>query len=405
MRKIEKKLGRGLTDAEIKTEALEVARLINADFGGLHLSRRGRNPDFQRVLQSLLLAPDWTESNWRTLTGMVPGLNAKINKAIGDNPPPPGMDKTYRHFWTGIAFRSVITVAAAQFAVLALFGDDEDREEYYKQVIGGLTDREEFAKGRWATIDITPVLDKLGLAPAGGKRVDFNMVGHFKDVFKALSPVQLIKHKQSPMIKVVESMGSRTDWKGDRFKTIGELLNDPTGLVADPKTDPRDAPGWWGGASQIVAAGLYNVFGAVPIPLSEVMATATGETSLISGAGRFVGVDVRDVRHRDPAEQLYWKKSQEIKALDRSLDEAKLVRDNRMITAARQDIKRYVKFNQTKSRLGFVRSRLSPINKKIRALEAKLELSGLIDADTAKLKSLKRRKADIFKKFAAVMER
>jgi hypothetical protein len=207
------------------------------------------------------------------------------------------------------------------------------------------------------------------------------------------------------MIKVVESMGSRTDWKGDRFKTIGELLNDPTGLVADPKTDPRDAPGWWGGASQIVAAGLYNVFGAVPIPLSEVMAAAAGETSLISGAGRFVGVDVRDVRHRDPAEQLYWTKSQEIQRLDRSLNEAKLVRDNRMITAARQDIKRYEKFNQTKSRLGFVRSRLSPINKKIRALEAAMEQRDLTDSEMTKLRNLKRRKADIFKKFADVIER
>jgi hypothetical protein len=41
----EKKKGRRLTSAEIKTEAQKVARLINADFGGLHLKRMGRNPD------------------------------------------------------------------------------------------------------------------------------------------------------------------------------------------------------------------------------------------------------------------------------------------------------------------------------------------------------------------------
>ena len=157
--------------------------------------------------------------------------------------------------------------------------------------------------------------------------------------------------------------------------------------------------------SQLFAATLYNIGGAAPIPLSELASTVVGPTSAVPGVGRMVGVDIREVRHKDPAEVLYWKKSQEIKSLERSLDEAKLVRDNRMITEARRDIKRYDNFNQTKARLGFARKRLQPINKKIRALQRLQEERDLTDQERKKLLDLNRRKADIYKKFANVIGR
>jgi hypothetical protein len=407
MRQMEKKLGRGLTDAEIKTEAAKVARLINADFGGLHLGRMGRNPDFQKLLQYTLLAPDWTESNWRTVTGIIPGLNKKIGKMMNDNPPPPGMEKVYRKFWAGIAMRSAILTVAGQWAVLALFGDEDDREEYFKQIKGGFTSREEFAKGRWTGVDITPVIEAFGGEMPAGKRANLSLVGHFKDILKATAPITLAKHKTSPITRLAESMATRTDWKNDRFKTLGEMWRDknPFDLVADPNLDPKEAKGWLGAGSQLFAAGLYNVFGATPIPLHEVAKGAFGPESIVPAVGRAVGVDVREVRHKDPAEALYWEKSQEVKRLERALNEAKLTRDNRMITEARMDIKRYDNFNQTKSRLGFARARLSPINKKIRALEKLRQERSLTVEEIAKLRMLKRKQADIYQKFADVIGR
>ena len=56
-----------------------MANLINDDFGGLHLQRMGRNPTWQHILRLFLLAPDWTESNVRT---MVKAINALIFKNI-----------------------------------------------------------------------------------------------------------------------------------------------------------------------------------------------------------------------------------------------------------------------------------------------------------------------------------
>jgi hypothetical protein len=401
----EKKLGRGLTDAEVNKLAEKVALLINADFGGLHLERMGRNPDLQRLAQMTLLAPDWTESNWRTVTGMVPGVNKAIDKIINDNPAPAGMGEVYRSFWRGIAVKGFITVLAAQIAVLTMFGDEDDWDEYYRQ-LSEASNPDTFAKGRWASVDITPVARSLGLGPTNGKRIDLNVLGHFKDILKATTPVDLMKHKVSPIARLGESMLTRTDWKGDRFKTVEEWLSaDSWALTADPYKDPKELQGWLDGMQQLVLASVYNVRQSMPIPLSELAQAAMGESSWLTSIGRAGGIDVRDVRHKDPNEQLYWKKSQEVTRLDRSLDEAKLVKDNRMITEARQDIRSYDNFNRVKSRLGFARSRLSPINKKIRAIEAKIEAGLESSADVIKLGRLKQKKASIYERFADVIGR
>jgi hypothetical protein len=410
IRKMEKKLGRGLTDAEIKAEAQKISRLINADFGGLHLQRMGRNPDAQKVLQLLLLAPDWTESNWRTVTGMVPGLNKAISKVVGDNPAPKGMEAVYRKFWGGIAIRGVLTVLAAQYAVLALFGDDEDKKEYLKQMQQAVISREEFAKGRWATVDLTPVFKRIGAEPPQGKRVVFNILGHFKDILKAMTPVSLAKHKASPAVRTVESFATRTDWKGDRFKTVGELWEglsdlDPA-LTVEKGKGPRDPEGYFGAMSQLLAAGAYNFRQSLPIPLSEMLTGAGSESSMLASLGRSVGVDVRDVRFRDPNEQMYWDTTQEIKQLENKLSDAKKSKDRRLILDARRDIKDYDDYNRIKARLGFTKARLRPVNKKIRELEVKRDKGkGLTPSEIRRLRKLNERKAEIYGKFAQVLER
>ena len=162
---------------------------------------------------------------------------------------------------------------------------------------------------------------------------------------------------------------------------------------------------WLDGMQQLVLASAYNLRQSLPIPLSEIAQAAQSESTWLTSLGRAGGVDVRDVRHKDPNEKFYWNKSQEIKRLERNLEEAKQVRDNRMITEARMDIKRYENYNRTKSRLGFARARLSPINKKIRALETRVDRGIETSADVLKLQDLKRRKADIYKKFADVLKR
>jgi hypothetical protein len=407
--KMEKKLGRGLTDIEVNTEAEKIATLINADFGGLHLERMGRDPDLQRMAQMSLLAPDWTESNWKTVTGMIPGLNKLIEKGIGDNPPPAGMGRVYRHFWRGIAIKGTITVLAAQLAVLGLFGDDDDWDEYMNQ-LSDLKDPDKIGKGRWATVDVTPILRSLGLGPVDGKRTSLNLLGHFKDIIRVLGGVEELAtvagHKKSPLLSKLWTTVRRKDWKGDRFKTITEWMDSPSwALTADPYKDPKEAEGWAAAMQQLVLASVYNVRSAFPIPMANMLQGFMGESTMLSAVGRSGGVDIRDVRNPDPNRQFYWEKSQEVKKLERNLSEAKQVRDIRMITEARQAMRSYENFNRTKSRLGFARSRLSPLNRKIKALEAKQDRTTLSHIELLRLTDLKRRKADVYKKFADVLKR
>ncbi|MBI9087535.1 MAG: hypothetical protein JEZ11_28360, partial [Desulfobacterales bacterium] len=154
--------------------AERVARLINADFGGLHLKRMGRNPTLQNLSRIALLAPDWTESNFRTVTGMIPGLNKWINHAVGDIPGPEGMDRIYRNFWGRIALRVALATILAQ---LMLNGPD-DTEKFWKEQAGS----NRFGKFRWTEVDITKLYKALGIETKGRKT--FSIGGHFFDPLK-----------------------------------------------------------------------------------------------------------------------------------------------------------------------------------------------------------------------------
>jgi hypothetical protein len=404
VKKQEKKLDRHLNDAELKLTAQQVATLINADFGGLHLARMGRNPDLQRVAQLLLLAPDWTESNWRTVTGMVPGLNAKINKLIGDNPEVPGMDKVYRRFWGGIAVKGLLSVALAQAGILALFATDDERDEYWDFWKAQFKDAKSFAKGRWISIDFTPITRKLGIGDPEKRQV-FSLLGHFKDVLKIGDPWSLIKHKISPAVKLVESGVTLTDWKGSRFTTIQELIE--RGELSAEEGKFADKIEGINMVSQIPSWAAYNLRGALPIPIGEVFQAVQGESSALASGHRMIGLDLRDVTHVPEGQRKYEEINAEINELEKALRDAQLVRDRRMIVEARKDIKRYDGFNKKKSRIGLTRAQLRPINREIKKLELKAETTdkGLTTREEQKLVKLKAKRDKVYAKFLKVIER
>jgi hypothetical protein len=409
IKKREKKLGRALTSKELDLTAQQVATLINADFGGLNLERMGRDPDMQRVAQLILLAPDWTESNWRTVTGMVPGVNKWINNQLGDNPETPGMGKMYRRFWGGVAVKGMLTLALAQAAILAIFADDKERDEYMENFRGQFTNMETFAKGRWMSLDVTPITRKLGIGDRK-KRQSLNVMGHFRDITKVADPVNLIKHKVSPSVRLGESFFTMTDWKGARFTTAKELIE----AIEDGKLPPlavdnsfdRSVSGVAGRLSQLPSWAMYNFRGAMPIFLSEIGQAATGESSAMGAAGRALGVDIRDVTAKSPGQILFEKYRGEINSLDRSLKEAQETGNRRVVYDARADIRQYENYNRIKSRIGYTKAQLRSINRSIRILETKLEKLGMLKpAEEAKLQRLKQKRMAIYRKFEKVMKR
>ncbi len=197
--------------------AERVARLINADFGGLHVQRMGRNPTLQKVARLLLLAPDWTESNFRTVTGLIPGLNDWIGKVIGDVPGPRGMEKIYRKFWGRVMLRIAVSTIIAQ---MLLNSADESDEFYKEQLLGG-----QFKKGRWLEVDITKIYHALGV-DTEGQRKTFSLGGHFFHPLKLLAPMRLAKGKGSPVTKVFGALSTGTDWADRPFTGVKELVSE-----------------------------------------------------------------------------------------------------------------------------------------------------------------------------------
>jgi hypothetical protein len=211
--------------------AEQVARLINADFGGLHLTRMGRSKDMQKMLRLLLLAPDWTESNFRTFTGMVPGANKAINKIIGDMPSPPGMEKVYRGFWGGVIIKASLATMMAQ-AIADLWNDDDEgwrKDEFFNN----------FRRMKWTGVNITGLYRSLGVDVPENERKIFSVVGHFADPLKIMHPPKLIKGKGSPLTRITEAAMSKSDWRERPYTSFGEWA--ATGkLKKKSRYEPRE---------------------------------------------------------------------------------------------------------------------------------------------------------------------
>lgn len=180
--------------------AANVANLINDDFGGLNLQRMGRNPTAQHILRLLTLAPDWTESNIRTMVkAFKRGHEGKI----------------YRAMWGRVLAKGI--GATVLFNILmSAFDDEKDFFERYEKAwkAGNL---------RWLDVDITPLYKALG--GTKGKRKYLSLVGHFRDPVKFLIyPARSAKNKSSVLGRMVLDSLTGTDWRGREFTSIGDLM-------------------------------------------------------------------------------------------------------------------------------------------------------------------------------------
>ena len=193
------------------------ARVINEDFGGLHLGRMGRNPTWQKWARMLLLAPDWTESNFRMVTGLVPGLNEAIAKAIGDIQPPKGMSPQYAGFFRKVVLRSVATTMLLQI----MLNGWEDTWEFWKEQ---MADEKSFKKFRWAGVDVTKIYGWLGQDLPEGERKVFSVAGHFLDPVKIIDLDRLWINKGSPLMKIYGALREGRDYAGRPFTGKGEFL-------------------------------------------------------------------------------------------------------------------------------------------------------------------------------------
>jgi hypothetical protein len=395
----ERKKGEALTDAELAEEARKVSRLINADFGGLHLKRMGRNPNLQKVAQLLLLAPDWTESNFRTVTGMIPGMNKWINKMIGDFPAPEGMGKVYRKFWFGIGVRLLGAYALA-YAMTYGVADDEDKDQIENLLKSTFSSYDDFKRARWTAIPLDPWLNRFKEEQSKEREKwrGFRLGGHFFDILKVMEPTKLIKHKASPMIRTITNLGTGTDWRGAPYTSAAELM--ATGKLVSESTFEKERDFFARLPSQV----LYEARGAMPIWTQEMLRLISGETSALE-ASRAAGVDIRPLTLPNPEKREFTEIKSEVNKLEREMKEARRTRNSDLIQETKQKQREYPNYNRTKSRLGYSNGLLKSINRQLKPLELKqkqgIELTIL---EQKKLKRLKERKQNVYVRFLELIK-
>ena len=240
--------------------AKRVANLINDDFGGLHLQRMGRNPTLQHIFRIFALAPDWTESNIRTMVKMVAG-GTKTERRM------------YRRFWAGVLVKGVLLTVLANL----LLNRDEFEENYkraWKE--GGL---------KWLDIDITNIYKALG-----GKSVNrkyFSILGHFKDPLKFIThPIKSAKHKGSVVFGFFHDMLSGVDWAGRGF-------TDADTLFKEGKTVEW---GWEKGPisySQLPSFMSNQLRGFQPVQIQNLLSWIAGEMEAFDAIANSLGLGVR----------------------------------------------------------------------------------------------------------------
>lgn len=277
--------GAPAVDADSLAE--KVARLINEDFGGLHLKRMGRNPTLQALARLMLLAPDWTESNWRTVVGMVPGLNQKLSRMVGDVPPPKGMEQVYRNFQARIWLR---LAGATLIAQLLLNGFDDSEKFYTEQITP-----ERWRKFRWTQVDISSLYAWLGIDLEGNRKT-FSVGGHFLDPLKALDPFKLAKGKASPAMRALGAGFSGTDWADRPFTGAAEFLRTGQTIKQSPY-EPVE-----GGLNRLPAALVNQVINMQPIQVGQFLRYLQGEEDGLSALLHSAGMHVHTA-WRAPAKE------------------------------------------------------------------------------------------------------
>lgn len=242
-----------------------VAGEMNADFGGLHLKRLGITSGEFDVARLMFLGPDWTLSNFLTVSKLFKNPSG-VSEGAGAITSGSTMEQQmYFHFWARIVGRAAAVTMIINL-VMAGFDDEDSIERYTKALKAG--------KFKALMADISPLMHAIG----GDKRVDhyLNVPGAFMDPLKwAFDPVRSVINKGSSVSKPLVSLISGTNYRHQRPSRISQIGAE--GLYSD-KSYRRGPPS----PSEIPAWGIQEMLNIAPIQFQKLFALLGGEENIMS---------------------------------------------------------------------------------------------------------------------------
>jgi hypothetical protein len=264
-----------------------VARNINENFGGLNYKRMGRNPTVQNMSRLFLLAPDWTESNFRNFfAAAVPGdhLNKAIDRLLGGIPSPDGVSAQSRGLWTRVLYR---TVAATVMANLLLnVWTDKDRDNLVKFYKDQFVSWEQARRLHWTGVLLDPLYRLVGIE-LGQEHRTLTLPVHYLDPLRlAGAPDLTLKAKVSPIVKWAGNLFTGTDYSDRPFSSAKELAT--TGkTVKDNRYAEKESF-----FNRLPATLVNSLVSNTPIMAGDVYKAVTGELDPMTAAGQAAGARV-----------------------------------------------------------------------------------------------------------------
>jgi hypothetical protein len=307
---------------DTNTVAKMAADLINDDFGGLHLQRMGRNPTLQHFFRLFALAPDWTESNIRSMVKMV-GAGTKEERNM------------YRRFWAGIATKGVLLTVAAN--ALFSIGAEDDDDKFFGKLKRTWGTGDDWKKLRWLDVDVTNIYKALG-----GKTKDrkyFSILGHFKDPLKfSTSTLRSLQHKGSVLFKTFYEALAGEDWAQRRYTTFGELIGTGSDLGMSAAEELKGQTVTWKKGkkgpltpTRIPSYLLSQVKGLQPVQVQNLIAWTAGEMEGFDAIANSLGLGVRTTYGGE--QSVFYKNK---KLIEEAKDKIEFYKDKKDISKARK---------------------------------------------------------------------
>jgi len=307
--------------------------LINNDFGGLHLQRMGRNNTVQHLLRLTLLAPDWTESNIRTMVNAV-AAGSKAERSMNQK------------FWFRTFMRTAITSVVLNVLMARWDDDEKEDESFISSVVSQYKDSiDNPGRLNWLAVDITPLYRLNGKGEDEELKYYFSILGHFGDPVKfILEPLQSAKNKGSVLSRTGFTVFEGTNWQGKRYTTVPEFLGvDDKGVYMTSNNekgysvgDPKGGQLRWqlnkwnfGGNKgalkydEVPTFLLDQVRGWTPVPVQNAMAYLMGDIDAFDALTHGVGFHVNKARVQDDIEERYNEVLRDARLHVRMFNEAK----------------------------------------------------------------------------------
>ena len=349
-------------DVDVNKLAKEVGEFANNSFGGLNNERNARSKKIQKWLHRLILAPDWTESNLKSLLGAIGFDYSKFGEQgykhgfNQDKEQAKRVRQLYQKLFAKSIVRSNVVsaiwnvlIASSMMALLSSDKEDswlDEIEKLYKDTIDPLLDfnlddesfmsgmrkiRDVAVKSHFSDADISFIpeaYDKMtGKEFDEDKRYYFSTAGHFKDPAKwIIDPTTAAKHKASVLLKIALDATNGKDWQGKRFTTVDEFLGtddkgvyqkslpkkgihagDPKGGQLKLQTVKYGLPSDNGAVqmNEMPSFVMNELMGFLPVPLHNALNLTNGELDAFTTMTRGIGMNVSSEKMKDQDEIKY----------------------------------------------------------------------------------------------------